>query len=62
VHKRFLPNRLVAFADSANDQPLLHGKAMVDGKATAFVCRNFVCNKPTTEAQELARQLTSLTM
>ncbi|HCN07179.1 MAG TPA: thioredoxin domain-containing protein [Lentisphaeria bacterium] len=62
VHERFLPSRLLAFADSANDQPLLHGKAMIDDKATAFVCRNFVCDKPTTEVQELARQLTSLTM
>jgi hypothetical protein len=62
VHERFIPSRLLAFADSASDQPLLHGKAMVDDKATAFVCRNFVCNKPTTEVQELARQITNFTV
>lgn len=38
--------------------PLLEGREMIDGKATAFVCQNFACQMPTTQAEELGRQLT----
>ncbi|MER7806569.1 thioredoxin domain-containing protein [Streptomyces sp900116325] len=37
--------------------PLLADRPMVDGAPTAYVCRHFVCDAPTTDAQELARKL-----
>jgi len=37
--------------------PLLENRPRVDGKGTAYVCRQFVCQAPVTSAQELARQL-----
>jgi uncharacterized protein YyaL (SSP411 family) len=37
--------------------PLLADRASLNGEATAYVCRNFACQLPTTSASELARQL-----
>ena len=37
--------------------PLLAGKTTVDGKATAYVCKNFACQAPTSDASELVKQL-----
>jgi uncharacterized protein YyaL (SSP411 family) len=37
--------------------PLLENRTQIDGKATAYVCRRFVCQAPVTDPQELARQL-----
>ncbi|MEU9003173.1 thioredoxin domain-containing protein [Streptomyces sp. NPDC048551] len=37
--------------------PLLAGREPVDGLPTAYVCRHFVCARPTTEPGELERQL-----
>jgi uncharacterized protein YyaL (SSP411 family) len=36
------------------DIPLLEGRSLVDGKATAYVCRDMVCQRPVTTADELA--------
>ncbi len=37
--------------------PLLEHRPLVDGVAAAYVCRGFVCERPTTDAAELARSL-----
>ncbi len=37
--------------------PLLADRPMVDGAPTAYVCRHFVCDAPTTDPDELARRL-----
>jgi uncharacterized protein YyaL (SSP411 family) len=37
--------------------PLLAGRDRINGRATAYVCRNFVCNLPVTEPAALAGQL-----
>ena len=37
--------------------PLLEGRGQVDGKPTAYVCRGYVCELPTTDAATLAEQL-----
>ena len=36
---------------------LLGGRGAVDGKATAYVCRNYACELPVTDAEALGRQL-----
>jgi uncharacterized protein YyaL (SSP411 family) len=33
--------------------PLLEGRGLVDGRAAAYVCRNFVCERPVIEPEEL---------
>jgi uncharacterized protein YyaL (SSP411 family) len=58
VYARALPNRvLVGGAADAAGIPLLRDRQRIDGRATAYVCRNYVCNLPVNEPSELARQL-----
>jgi uncharacterized protein YyaL (SSP411 family) len=62
VFKRYLPNKVVAFAlpnDSMAAQAvkLLAGRGQIDGQATAYVCRNFYCEAPATDAARLAERL-----
>ena len=37
--------------------PLCEGRPRIDGQDTAYVCRQFVCDAPTTDPEVLARQL-----
>ena len=39
------------------EQPLLLDRKAIDGKATAYVCRGFVCDAPSTELQVLKEAL-----
>ncbi|HUG83448.1 MAG TPA: hypothetical protein VMM13_02740, partial [Euzebya sp.] len=39
--------------------PLLTDRPLRDGRATAYVCRGFVCDTPTTDPQQLATQLSA---
>ena len=62
VFNRYLPNKVVAFApsnDSKAEQTikLLEGRSQLDGKATAYVCRNFYCEDPVTSAAALSERL-----
>ncbi|HXV74999.1 MAG TPA: hypothetical protein VD788_01670, partial [Candidatus Polarisedimenticolaceae bacterium] len=60
VHARFRP-RLVLAAGSPVDggprRPLLAGKQPLDGRPTAFVCRDYACRQPVTTAAALAAEL-----
>ncbi|MCW5969111.1 MAG: thioredoxin domain-containing protein [Blastocatellales bacterium] len=64
VYGRYMPNRVVA-ASAPDDPgavgaiPLLAGRRAVGGRATAYVCRNFQCEAPITEAAELAAKIDS---
>jgi uncharacterized protein len=65
VFGRYLPNRVVAGmvagdAAAAAGLPLLEGRPLVDGKPTAYVCRNYACELPVTDRAALARQLEAL--
>ena len=62
IFGRFLPNKVVSgFQPGEGDEntkyPLLKDKHMVDNSPTAFVCENYTCNLPTTEASSLIQQL-----
>ncbi len=60
IWKDYLPNKLVVLAATAEHSeliPLLHQRKMIDGQTTAYVCENFVCQKPVTNVQELIAQL-----
>ncbi len=65
VFGRFLPNRVVAGMKAGDTAaaagiPLLENRGAVDGKATAYVCRNYACELPVTDRAALARQLEAL--
>jgi uncharacterized protein len=34
--------------------PLLEGKGLVDGKPAVYVCQNFACQAPVTDAASVA--------
>jgi len=61
IRRRFMPNTVLALglpgSEAATEIPLLAGRDMRDGRATAYVCRNYACNLPVTELAALARQL-----
>jgi uncharacterized protein YyaL (SSP411 family) len=62
VYARYLPNKVVAGraeddAESAGLIPLLAQRPARDDKATAYVCEGYACQAPTTDPEELARQL-----
>ncbi|MBI3666611.1 MAG: thioredoxin domain-containing protein [Acidobacteria bacterium] len=58
LYRGYLPNKLVVRAEQADDRlPLLTGRGLIDGRPTAYVCRNYACRKPTTSPQELSEQL-----
>ncbi|MCZ2115968.1 MAG: thioredoxin domain-containing protein [Anaerolineae bacterium] len=56
---RYRPNLVVAAGneDAAGIIPLLADRPQIDGRATAYVCRQFVCRLPVDEPGALAGQL-----
>nr|WP_206443956.1 thioredoxin domain-containing protein [Nocardioides sp. KC13] len=49
------PGAVVVVADEARDDiPLLSSRTPVDGRAAAYVCRGFVCERPVTSADDVA--------
>ena len=62
ARRGFNPDRIVALmephqGDSGDGLPLFEGRRMIDGKPTAYVCRNYVCELPVTDVEALAAQL-----
>jgi len=62
VFSRYLPNKVIASSkegdpSAAESIGLLRGKSAIDGRPTAYVCRDYVCLAPVTTPEELAVQL-----
>ena len=61
VFRRYLPNRVMLGRSNSDrslvELPLLQGREAQDGGATAYVCQNYVCQLPVSDAGELAEQL-----
>ena len=60
IHTHYIPNRLLLLADGAVGQQWLGERleflktvVPMDGKPAAFVCENFVCQLPTSDAEKL---------
>jgi uncharacterized protein YyaL (SSP411 family) len=54
----FRPHQVVAVGDpAASGVPLLEGRFALNGRPTAFVCRNFACRQPVDEPEALAALL-----
>jgi len=50
VYRGAAPGMVYAWSD---EQPLMKDRKAIDGKTTAYVCRGFVCDTPTTDIQIL---------
>ena len=64
VHRHFLPNKILLLADAGEGQKYLgerleaiRAMSMVDGKPAAYVCENFTCKAPVTDAKALGELL-----
>ena len=62
VWGRYLPNKVVALSEegdahSAEVVPLLKERTSLNGKATAYVCEHYACQRPVTSPEDLAAQL-----
>jgi uncharacterized protein YyaL (SSP411 family) len=55
LRKRYLPRVVVAAGDER--VALLSNRPMVKDQPTAYICENFTCKQPVTDAAEFARQL-----
>jgi hypothetical protein len=59
ARRGFRPNQVVALHPEPADSvvPLLADRIAVEGRATAYVCRGFVCRLPVTDPEALRREL-----
>ncbi len=59
VREKFLPNSVILFRDAGSPEKLAEiaeftkMQEQVDGKSTAYVCRNYACEQPVTSVKEL---------
>jgi uncharacterized protein YyaL (SSP411 family) len=61
VARRLAPPGAVVVAGTPDQAgvPLLAARTRIDGAATAYVCRGFVCDRPVTTSADLTAQLTT---
>jgi len=64
VKSHFLPNLLIFLNSTEQESPEIHDIAEfikympnIEDKATAYVCINYTCKKPTTDVNEMLKQL-----
>jgi uncharacterized protein YyaL (SSP411 family) len=62
LRETYRPHLVLAQADTAeaahkSGLALLEGKVLLESRPTTYVCRNFVCKEPVTEAALLRQQL-----
>jgi uncharacterized protein YyaL (SSP411 family) len=67
VWQKFLPGAVWALINDEASRVFFAKQAefykrvqTIDGKPTAFVCKNFVCNLPTTDLELLKKELSAL--
>ena len=67
IHQSFLPNKLLIRLDQEGTRaalskynPLVNNMGKINEKATAYVCENFACKRPTNDPQVLRDQLQEL--
>ncbi len=68
VNRRFIPNKIVILADGGRGQAFFASAvdwikevAPIGGRSAAYVCENFVCQRPTAEPAALAQLLSGRT-
>jgi uncharacterized protein YyaL (SSP411 family) len=60
VWRSYMPDKVIVHGnDEAGpvDLPLLEGRSSIDGRHTAYVCKDFICQRPVTSAAELTAEL-----
>jgi len=64
VNKPFMPNKIVLLRPTEREgpdilriAPFARNQVDLEGKATAYVCRNYSCEKPTTDVNQMLELL-----
>ncbi|MBI3018852.1 MAG: thioredoxin domain-containing protein [Deltaproteobacteria bacterium] len=59
LHQEFLPNKVLAFAreSEVHQLPLTDKKVMLQKKTTVYVCEGQICKLPTTDLNEVKKQV-----
>ena len=63
VHSLFMPNKILIIHEPGSETfltkhlPALSSMSKVEGKATAYVCENFVCLAPVNDPELLKKTL-----
>jgi uncharacterized protein len=62
IYSRYIPNKVVAASEpgdeaAAAEIELLAERSAIEGKATAYVCRNYTCLEPAASVEDLAARL-----
>ena len=64
LRRTYHPNKVVIFHPTGNDEteitrlaPFIKAQTSLDGKATAYVCRNYACEAPTTDVDVMLAAL-----
>ena len=62
VWQPFCPNKVVAARDPDDEEaakvvPLLEARPQVKGLPTAYLCRNYICDAPTTDPEQVRHEL-----
>ncbi len=67
IYDKFLPNTVVLLHEEGKSGqeiesivPFIKGQNMIDDRATAYVCENFVCNQPVNKLKDLERILADI--
>jgi uncharacterized protein YyaL (SSP411 family) len=63
IWEPYLPNKVVAGREPGDEEaarvvPLLADRPQIGVSPTAYVCRNYICEAPSTDPGEVTRQLT----
>jgi uncharacterized protein YyaL (SSP411 family) len=67
LRSKFLPNAVVLLHEQDNGDsniykitPFIKNQVAIDGKATAYVCENYVCNRPVNRINDLDEMLSDI--
>jgi uncharacterized protein YyaL (SSP411 family) len=60
IYAGYFSNRVIVVSDNGSEGIPLLKERQSDGPTTAYICRNFACNLPAANLEELKRQLSEL--
>jgi len=60
LRQTFLPRAVIAVGTDGDHVPLLADRPQIDNQPTAYVCRNFTCQLPTTDPQVMLKQMAAV--
>ena len=64
IHGAYLPNTVLLMKDtnseSLGESPLVRNRTAIGGKPTVYICREYACERPITDAAELKNRIAAL--